>query len=154
MGIREIRWGDTDWIHLVQDRDQWKAVVSTVMNLWVCCLVDLHVCIEDRVWTQYVNHKESVFNFTYFTKLKLTYVYSEALHFQFCRQYTKHSVPLAWCTHRTDTKNHFSVPIGRKHSQQFEMKRAHYNGHWNTSLKHFQKWNIFKDRWCFGSIFH
>jgi len=24
-----------DWIHQVQDRDQWLAVVSTVMNLWV-----------------------------------------------------------------------------------------------------------------------
>jgi hypothetical protein len=24
-----------DWIHLAQDRDQWWAVVNTVMNLWV-----------------------------------------------------------------------------------------------------------------------
>jgi hypothetical protein len=24
-----------DWIHLAQDRDQWKAVVNTVMNLRV-----------------------------------------------------------------------------------------------------------------------
>jgi hypothetical protein len=23
-----------DWINLAQDRDQWRAVVSTIMNLW------------------------------------------------------------------------------------------------------------------------
>jgi hypothetical protein len=32
--IREIRWGVLDWIYLVQDRDQWRAPVNTVMNLW------------------------------------------------------------------------------------------------------------------------
>jgi hypothetical protein len=26
------RWGSIDWIHLAQDRDQWKALVNTVMN--------------------------------------------------------------------------------------------------------------------------
>jgi hypothetical protein len=24
-----------DWLHLVQDRDQWRIFVNTVMNLWV-----------------------------------------------------------------------------------------------------------------------
>jgi len=24
-----------DWIQLAQDRDQWQAVMNTVMNLWV-----------------------------------------------------------------------------------------------------------------------
>jgi hypothetical protein len=24
-----------DWIHVAQDRDQWRAFVNTVMNLWV-----------------------------------------------------------------------------------------------------------------------
>jgi hypothetical protein len=33
--LREIGWGGMDWIHLVQDRDQWFALVSTVMNLAV-----------------------------------------------------------------------------------------------------------------------
>jgi hypothetical protein len=23
--LREIGWGDTDWIYLVQDRDQWRG---------------------------------------------------------------------------------------------------------------------------------
>jgi hypothetical protein len=33
--LREIGWDDTDWIDLAQDRDQWRALVSTVMNLQV-----------------------------------------------------------------------------------------------------------------------
>jgi len=35
MDLREIRWEDVDWIHLVQGRDQWRALVNTVMNVWV-----------------------------------------------------------------------------------------------------------------------
>jgi hypothetical protein len=31
--LREIEWDDTDWIDLVQDWDQWRALVNTVMNL-------------------------------------------------------------------------------------------------------------------------
>jgi hypothetical protein len=35
MDLREIGLGCVDWIRLAQDRDQWRAVVSAVMNLWV-----------------------------------------------------------------------------------------------------------------------
>jgi hypothetical protein len=28
-------WGSVDWIQLAQDRDRWRAVVNTVMNLQV-----------------------------------------------------------------------------------------------------------------------
>jgi hypothetical protein len=35
MNLREIGWGDMDWVDLVQDRDQWSALVNTVMNLRV-----------------------------------------------------------------------------------------------------------------------
>jgi hypothetical protein len=35
MDLREIGFGDVDWIHLVQVRDTWRAVVNTVMNLRV-----------------------------------------------------------------------------------------------------------------------
>jgi hypothetical protein len=35
MDLREIGWGGMDWIDLAQDRDQWGALVSTVINLRV-----------------------------------------------------------------------------------------------------------------------
>jgi hypothetical protein len=33
--LREIEWDCMDWIDLAQDRDQWRALVNTVMNFWV-----------------------------------------------------------------------------------------------------------------------
>jgi hypothetical protein len=33
--LRERGWDGMDWIHLAQDRDQWRALVNTVMNLRV-----------------------------------------------------------------------------------------------------------------------
>jgi hypothetical protein len=35
MDLGEIGWGDMDWIDLAEDRDQWRALVNTVMNLRV-----------------------------------------------------------------------------------------------------------------------
>jgi hypothetical protein len=35
MNLGEIGWEGVDWMHLAQDRDQWRAVVNTVMNLRV-----------------------------------------------------------------------------------------------------------------------
>jgi hypothetical protein len=35
MDIGEIGWDVMDWIELAQDRVQWRALVNTVMNLWV-----------------------------------------------------------------------------------------------------------------------
>jgi hypothetical protein len=32
MDLREIGWDVIDWIDLTQDRDQWRALVNTVMN--------------------------------------------------------------------------------------------------------------------------
>jgi hypothetical protein len=31
--LRAIGWRGTDWIDLAQDRDQWRVLVITVMNL-------------------------------------------------------------------------------------------------------------------------
>lgn len=33
--IRELGFPSMDWIHLFQDRDQWRFLVITEMNLWV-----------------------------------------------------------------------------------------------------------------------
>jgi hypothetical protein len=35
MDLREIGWGDMDRTDLTQDREQWRALVNTVMNLRV-----------------------------------------------------------------------------------------------------------------------
>jgi len=34
MGIQEVVSEVMDWIALVQDRDRWQVLVSTVTNLW------------------------------------------------------------------------------------------------------------------------
>jgi hypothetical protein len=35
MDLREIGWESVVWIQLAQDRDRWRALVNTVMNLRV-----------------------------------------------------------------------------------------------------------------------
>jgi len=35
MDLRVMWWGSVNWLHMAQDRDQWRAVVNTVMNLRV-----------------------------------------------------------------------------------------------------------------------
>jgi hypothetical protein len=35
MDLVEVEWGDVDWIGLVQDRDRWKALVNSKLNLRV-----------------------------------------------------------------------------------------------------------------------
>jgi hypothetical protein len=35
MDLREIGWDGVDWIELAEERDQWRALVNTVMNLRV-----------------------------------------------------------------------------------------------------------------------
>jgi hypothetical protein len=35
MDLVEVGWGDIDWIGLAQDRDRWRALVNSVLNLRV-----------------------------------------------------------------------------------------------------------------------
>jgi hypothetical protein len=33
MDLEEIGWGGVDWIGLAQDKENWRALMNTVMNL-------------------------------------------------------------------------------------------------------------------------
>jgi hypothetical protein len=35
MDLRETGWDDMDWIDLAQGRDQWRALVNTVIKLMI-----------------------------------------------------------------------------------------------------------------------
>jgi hypothetical protein len=35
MDLVEVGWGDVDWFGLAQDRDSWRALVNSVLNLRV-----------------------------------------------------------------------------------------------------------------------
>jgi hypothetical protein len=35
MDLKKIGWGTMNWIDLSQDRDQWRAIMNTVMNIRV-----------------------------------------------------------------------------------------------------------------------
>jgi hypothetical protein len=35
MDLEEVGWGNVDWIGLAQDRDKWRALVNSVLNLRV-----------------------------------------------------------------------------------------------------------------------
>jgi hypothetical protein len=35
MVLREVGWGGAVWVDLAQDRNRWRALVNTVMNLRV-----------------------------------------------------------------------------------------------------------------------
>jgi hypothetical protein len=35
MNLKETGWEGVDWMHVAQDRDQWRAIANTIMNLRV-----------------------------------------------------------------------------------------------------------------------
>jgi hypothetical protein len=35
LDLVEVGWGDVDWIGLTHDRDRWRALVNSVLNLRV-----------------------------------------------------------------------------------------------------------------------
>jgi hypothetical protein len=35
MDLKKVGWEGVDWIHVAQDRDRWRAFVTTVMSIQV-----------------------------------------------------------------------------------------------------------------------
>jgi hypothetical protein len=35
LGRPRLKWEEVDWMNLAQDRNQWRAVVKTVIKFWV-----------------------------------------------------------------------------------------------------------------------
>jgi hypothetical protein len=35
MDLRKMGWEGVDWMHVAEDRGQWKALVNMMINLWV-----------------------------------------------------------------------------------------------------------------------
>jgi hypothetical protein len=33
--VGEVEWGAVDWIGLAQNRNRWRVLVNSVLNLWV-----------------------------------------------------------------------------------------------------------------------
>jgi hypothetical protein len=37
MDLKEIGWDFVDWIHVAQDSDEWRALLSTITGLGIPC---------------------------------------------------------------------------------------------------------------------
>jgi hypothetical protein len=35
MDLGEVDWGDVDWIGLAEEKNRWRDLVNSVLNLWV-----------------------------------------------------------------------------------------------------------------------
>jgi hypothetical protein len=56
MDFKAVRWESVDWIHCIQDRDQWWAFVNTAMSLWV----------PWKVWNFFITSALTSFSRTFF----------------------------------------------------------------------------------------
>jgi hypothetical protein len=59
MDLREIGWDGMDWIDLAQNREQWRVLVNTVMNLRVPYNAGklLSSCTIDSFWRRAQLHE-------------------------------------------------------------------------------------------------
>ena len=52
MDLQEVGGGCGDWMELAQDRDRWRALVSTVMNLRVAKCGELLEWLQNQLASQ------------------------------------------------------------------------------------------------------
>jgi hypothetical protein len=48
MDLGEVGWGDVNWIDLAKDRNRWRALVNSVLNLWVTYLRSLFFTLRRK----------------------------------------------------------------------------------------------------------
>jgi hypothetical protein len=59
MDLGEVGWGDVDWTGLAQDRNRWRALVNSVLNLRVVYNILQSINVADS--TNYnLSHIEDV----------------------------------------------------------------------------------------------
>jgi hypothetical protein len=54
MDLEEVGWGGVDWIGLAQDRNRWRALVNSVMNLRVPILLGSYLVTSQLVTSRVV----------------------------------------------------------------------------------------------------
>jgi hypothetical protein len=82
MDPREIGWSTMDWIDLAQDKDQWRTLVKTVMNLRVHKIFRNFLVAEQLLASQEgFNSMELVFSSM--TMVPIILYYNFRVKFQF-----------------------------------------------------------------------
>jgi hypothetical protein len=56
--LREISWGSVDWIQMAQDRDLWRALVNTVMNIRVLAPPEF---LMQYIYISFESRKSSIY---------------------------------------------------------------------------------------------
>jgi hypothetical protein len=55
-GLREMGWGDMDWIYLAQERDQWRVLLNTLINLLIHSSMIIQPFVGPWPLLQFRNH--------------------------------------------------------------------------------------------------
>jgi len=102
MGIKEVRWQAVDWINLPQDRDKWRAVVST--ELYWTVLFVMYSTVLNCTFVMYctvlncteLNRTVMKSNELYWTVLNSTVLYRNVLNCTELNRTVMNSNELYW----------------------------------------------------------
>jgi hypothetical protein len=79
MDLGEVGWGVVDWIGLAQDRDRWRALVNSVLNLQVPKNAGKLPSVLTTGGLSSGTHLQEVIHITYQPSLYTTYVHDRKL---------------------------------------------------------------------------